>query len=289
MNDRPKEAPSAAPEGTVQTVAAQFLAAPGAASEAQQCRVPVEDMVVIEVLGVGAYSLMCTPADLRALAVGFAFTEGIIGGLGDVLSLTECEDDPGVLSIRPAHLESGRAPARNLLITSSCGPCGNRAAVETFFETAPRVGDSLRVRPDVLVTAMNAMRPLQVAFSATGATHAAGIFDAEGRIAAFAEDIGRHNALDKAIGKCLLVGGTAAGCGAVLSGRVSFELVAKCALAGVELIAAVSAPLSLAVQAAEHCGITLCGFVRDGRATVYAHAHRILPATDPAGPEGGRA
>jgi len=278
MSRGPKEGPGAAPEGAVESVEARFLASPGAAAERQQCVVPVERMVVIEVRDVGSYSLMCTPADLRALAVGFAFTEGIIGGASDVLSLAACEDDPGVIRLWPARPGEARAPERNLLVTSSCGLCGSRAAVEAFFATATRVGDSLRLSHEALVGAMGAMRPRQALFSATGATHAAGICDAQGRFRAFAEDVGRHNALDKAIGQCLLAGGSAVGCGALLSGRVSFELVAKCARAGVELIAAVSAPSSLAVRAAEHCGITLCGFVREGRATVYANPRRLRTA-----------
>ena len=278
MSRGPKEGPGAAPEGAVESVEARFLASPGAAAERQGCVVPVEQMVVIEVRDVGSYSLMCTPADLRALAVGFAFTEGIIGGASDVLSLAACEDDPGVIRLWPARPGEARAPERNLLVTSSCGLCGSRAAVEAFFETATRVGDSLRLSHESLVGIMGAMRPRQALFSATGGTHAAGICDAQGRISAFAEDVGRHNALDKAIGQCLLAGGSAAGCVALLSGRVSFELVAKCARAGVELIAAVSAPSSLAVRAAEHCGITLCGFVREGRATVYANPRRLLMA-----------
>jgi FdhD protein len=101
------------------------------------------------------------------------------------------------------------------------------------------------------------------------------VFNADGELLALGEDIGRHNALDKAVGKCLMRGLPLAGRGAVLSGRVSLELVAKAARAGLEMLVAVSAPSSLAIQAAQRCNITLCGFVRGERATAYTHTHRI--------------
>ena len=109
----------------------------------------------------------------------------------------------------------------------------------------------------------------------TGGTHAAGVFDTNGRTLSFAEDLGRHNAMDKAIGKCLLDGLLTDGCGISLSGRASFEMVSKAARAKLELVASVSAPSSLAIEAAERAGITLCGFVRSGCANVYTHPERI--------------
>jgi FdhD protein len=129
--------------------------------------------------------------------------------------------------------------------------------------------------PGIADAAMTALHEQQALYKSTGGTHAVLLFDGAGAAVAFAEDIGRHNALDKAVGKLLLAGRTAAGCGAVLSGRVSFEMIAKCATAGVELVLAVSAPTSLALEAAQRCGITLCAFVRDGGATVYTHPERI--------------
>jgi len=118
----------------------------------------------------------------------------------------------------------------------------------------------------------------QVLFDACGGTHAVGVFDESGRILSSAEDAGRHNALDKAIGNCLLKGIPMAGRGAALSGRVSLEMVSKCARAGIELISAISAPTTLAIEVAESCGITLCAFVREKRATVFTHPHRLADA-----------
>jgi len=121
-----------------------------------------------------------------------------------------------------------------------------------------------------------AVREQQVLFQACGGTHAVGIFDGRGQLLVVAEDTGRHNALDKAIGKSLLGGIPVAGCGVVLSGRASLEIVGKCARAGIELVSAISAPTSLAVEVAERCNITLCAFVRESRATVLSHPRRVL-------------
>jgi FdhD protein len=112
-------------------------------------------------------------------------------------------------------------------------------------------------------------------FEKTGGAHAAAIFDTAGSIMAFAEDIGRHSAFDKVIGKCLMAGLETKGCGVALSGRISLEMVTKAARAGIELIAAVSAPSSFAIEAAQRWNITLCGFVRSGRMNVYTYQQRI--------------
>jgi len=119
------------------------------------------------------------------------------------------------------------------------------------------------------------MHSMQKLFETTGGAHAAGIFDKSGSIIAFAEDIGRHSAFDKAIGKCLIAELNTKRCGVVLSGRISLEMVSKAARAGIELIGAVSAPSSFAIEAAKKWNITLCGFVRPGRMNVYTHLERI--------------
>ena len=230
-------------------------------------------MIVIE--GVGNYTLMCTPSDPVALAVGFAFTEGIVSSLSDIALVHRCEDDANTIRMRLSETcLHGAARARNLIIASSCGMCGLER-VEEVLDGLPACGDTLRVSLAMLLAVHETMRSRQTIFRETGGAHAAAIFTADGEIVSFAEDIGRHNALDKAIGKCLLLERPTVGCGVAFSGRASFEIAVKAARAGIELIAAVSAPSSLAVRAAEQCGITLCGFVRGDHATVYAHGSRV--------------
>jgi len=267
--------PEELPQEATRAVEPLRFPADGAPPTRESDYVVVEDVLVLDIEDVGSYTLLCTPYDTRALAVGFAFSEDIISGLDDINVLYHCEDTPGV--IRMALVDPARAqcPERNLIVTSSCGMCGSREAVDRFLSGMSAVGQSLSVTVTLLLSTVQAMRARQRIFSQTGGTHAAAIFSGEGEIIAFSEDTGRHNALDKVIGKCLLAGIPTAGCGVVLSGRVSFELVAKSARAGLEVIAAVSAPSSLAIEAAQHSNITLCGFVRTDRATAYTHPERI--------------
>jgi FdhD protein len=235
----------------------------------------VEAAITIDVFGFDRYTLLCTPVELKALAVGFLFTEGVIDGMDAITSVRRCVSDPAVLRVRlrRAGARAG-AGARNLLIASSCGLCGVES-LDKKLSLLPRVGERMQIECGWLRETSRALRDKQVLFRASGGTHAAGLFDATGRPVAWAEDAGRHNALDKAIGKCIIAGVEAAGCGAVLSGRVSLDMVAKCARAGVELISAVSAPTSLAVDVAQRCNITLCAFVRETRATVFSHPRRL--------------
>jgi len=267
--------PEELPQEAIRAVQPLRFSVDGAPPVREPDYVVAEDVLVIDIEDVGSYTLLCTPYDTRALAVGFAFAEGIISSMDDINVLYHCEDAPGV--IRMVLASPTRAPGaeRNLIVTSSCGMCGSREAVERFVSETPTVGQSLSVTATLLVSTVQDMRARQHIFSQTGGTHAAAIFSGAGEIISFSEDIGRHNALDKAIGKCLLAGIPTAGCGVVLSGRVSFELVAKSARAGLELIAAVSAPSSLAIEAAQHSNITLCGFVRTDRATAYTHPERM--------------
>jgi FdhD protein len=224
------------------------------------------------------YTILCTPEHREALAAGFLLSEGVIERRADLAHLAPCESSEDVIRVRlHRRIPSLGDPGRNLLIVSSCGLCGAEE-LEAKMGSLPPVGDTLRVRPAVLRTASEALRDHQPQFRACGGTHAAGIFDRRGTILAAAEDTGRHNALDKAIGLCLLADRPIAGCGVVLSGRVSLEMVGKCARAGLELVAAISATTSLAIDVAERCHITLCAFVRETRATVFTHPHRIQDA-----------
>jgi len=236
-------------------------------------KVLIERAVTIMVDEVGSFTVMCTPSDVRALAIGFIYAEGLIESLDDVVEVSTAKADKDVIGIRIDN-PSGAAVKRNMIVASSCGMCGVRTIQKALSKT-PACGSSLRVRPGLLSTAAEQLRSMQKLFHVTGGSHAAGIFGPDGGFIAFGEDIGRHNALDKAIGKCLLDGLSAVGCGVVLSGRSSYEMVAKAARAGIELIAGVSAPSSMAIEVAEQWNITLCGFVRSGRANVYTYPERI--------------
>lgn len=249
--------------------------AEGAIPVEEEVAIVREGRLTIDIERVDSYTLLCTPGDDLDLATGFLLSEGIIDELDEIKTLRRCDDDPEIVRVRltkdrPAIGDAGR----NLLIVSSCGACGTEELV-TRIASLPDVGDDLRMSPSLLRTTAAKLRDHQPLFRECGGTHAAGIFDAQGVILACAEDAGRHNALDKAIGKSLRAGIPLSGCGVLLSGRVSLEMVGKCARAGLELIAAVSATTSLAVDVAQRCDITLCAFVRETRATVFTHPRRL--------------
>ena len=280
----------------IRTVQARCISTsePTASPREEMVDVIMEVPLLIDVEGIERYTILCAPIDKRFLAMGFLFSEGLINGLDDISLIRECEDDPNIVRVRlagkgtdknvykatdknvyptdePRTMESGR----NLVIVSSCGACGTEEFASKL-EALPKVGDSLRIEHTLLRSAIKDISGNQPLFNACGGTHWAGIFDGNGKLIAHAEDTGRHSALDKAIGKCLLNRVPFRGCWAVLSGRVSLEMVSKCARAGIELIAAISAPTSLAIETAERCGITLCAFVRENRATLFSHPHRII-------------
>ncbi len=236
-------------------------------------RVIVEEPLTIMVDRVGSFTVMCTPSDVEALAVGFVYSEGMIRSIEDVAAIFTKDHLPNVIGIEvrePAQL----GIARNLVVASSCGLCGVRN-LQNLLSAVPACPHSLEVPEQLLVEITEKLRPLQTTFALTGSSHAAALFDSEGAIVAFAEDIGRHNALDKAIGKCLLAKRLPRGCGVVLSGRVSLEMITKAARAGLELVVAVSGVSSYAVTAARQWNITLCGFVRNGRINIYTDPTRI--------------
>ncbi|MHC4122555.1 MAG: formate dehydrogenase accessory sulfurtransferase FdhD [Planctomycetota bacterium] len=235
--------------------------------------VVVEQAVTIMVDKVGSFTIMCTPSDIEALAVGFIYSEGMIDSIDDIVAVSVKEELPNVIGIGVED-PSRIGIRRNLIIASSCGMCGTRN-IEKMLSNMPVCGQSLEVSSEMLIRVTESLRSMQQMFRVTGGSHAAAVFTSSGEIISFAEDLGRHTALDKAIGKCLLNRRPIKGCGVVLSGRVSLEMVAKAARAGIELIVAVSAPSSFAIEAAGRWNITLCGFVRPGRTNVYTHPERI--------------
>ncbi len=245
------------------------------AGHREKTAVAVEAPLTIEVKDVGRFTILCTPHQTLALAVGFVFSEGLIQSRQDLALAQHCPDDPLLIRLQLTDPPPPNSPGRNLIVASSCGMCGDEKLADPLAGLE-RVTDGLRLKKEALAEAAAEMKRRQALFARTGGTHAAGLFTAEGRLTGLAEDLGRHNALDKVIGLRLLSGQPLGGLGAALSGRVSLEMALKCARAGLELIAAVSAPTSLAVTAAERAGITLCCFVRGARAAVYTHPHRLI-------------
>jgi FdhD protein len=266
-------------------------------SETFQAQVVEEDALTLDVEDIGHYTLMWTPTvasttaqgftledgllgegeqpEGLALAMGFALSEGLIESLADIRSLSVCPDDPKVVKIQLNRPETVKVSRKNVVINSSCGICGPREILEDNALQLPTVPEGLRLQPRDFVPLMKQMREGQQIFSQTGGSHAAAIFDENAMILAVAEDLGRHNALDKAIGMVLLQRGNVANCGVVLSSRLSLEMVLKAVRTGLQVMLAVSAPTSLAIEVADKFGVTLCGFVRERRATVYTHPQRV--------------
>lgn len=232
---------------------------------------------------------MRTPGHDAELAAGFLLSEGIIMGPADILSLTH-HADPRRPRERGNVLRAALAPGvgleldrleRHFYTTSSCGVCGKTSidAVKTTSCPVPPPADVPRVPASLIHQLPQRQRAAQQVFEQTGGLHATALFSAEGELLSLCEDVGRHNAFDKVVGAALLAGQLPLAQHIVLlSGRASFELVQKAALAGVAILAAVGAPSSLAVEAAEEFGLTLLGFVRNERFNIYTHAQRITPS-----------
>ena len=221
--------------------------------------------------------MMATPADLEDLAIGFSVTEGLVGSADDVLATRVLPRSGGIelaMTIGEDWFDRLATHRRNMAGRTGCGLCGAENIEQALRYPEP-VGDSLAVTHAALqrsVAELEWHQPLQ---ADTGAAHGAAWCDPDGRILVLREDVGRHNALDKLIGS-LLRGGFDPGAGyALVSSRASYEMVYKAAAAGIELLMAVSAPTTLAVEFAERSGVTLVGFARPGRHNVYAFGERI--------------
>jgi FdhD protein len=241
---------------------------PGGTSERD--RVAVEEPLELRIGGRPIAVTMRTPGHDEELAIGFCISEGLQPAgarLPDDLAANTIEIDAP--SFDPARLQ------RSFYTTSSCGVCG-KGALEAIAVEAPEVQSELRVPLEVVVALPDRLRAAQAAFELTGGLHATGLFDASGELLVAREDVGRHNAMDKVIGRAFLDGALPLADRVLcVSGRLSFELVQKAAVAGCPILVAVGAPSSLAIDLAADRRITLCGFVRGGRANVYTEAWRV--------------
>ncbi|GHF62037.1 FdhD protein [Amycolatopsis bartoniae] len=246
-----------------------------------------EEPLEIRVGGKALAVTMRTPGHDVELAHGFLLSEGVLGSPDDVYGARYCDgvDDQGrnTYNVLDVTLAEGVAPPetgveRNFYTTSSCGVCGKAALDAVKLKTRFPPGQSrFAVTPEVLSKLPDALREKQKVFASTGGLHAAGLFRADGTLLAVREDVGRHNAVDKVLGWALLEGRVPLGdTGLLVSGRASFELVQKAAMAGIPLLAAVSAPSSLAVELAEENGMTLVGFLRGASMNLYTGEQRVL-------------
>jgi len=240
------------------------------AGRGERDRVAVEEPLEIRIGGVPVAVTMRTPGHDEELALGFCLSEGLQP------SAARPPDDlaANTIDVSAPGFDATRLQ-RSFYTTSSCGVCG-KGALEAVAVEAERVGSGLRVGLELVISLPGRLREAQAAFAATGGLHATGLFAADGVLLCAREDVGRHNAFDKVVGWSFLHGRLPLAENVVcVSGRLSFELVQKAAVAGCPILVAVGAPSSLAVELAADRGITLCGFVRDGTANVYTEAWRI--------------
>ncbi|MEZ5181757.1 MAG: formate dehydrogenase accessory sulfurtransferase FdhD [Acidimicrobiales bacterium] len=236
-------------------------------------QVIAEEPLEVRLDGTRVATTMRTPGHDYELAVGFCHAEGLLAG-APVTTVRYCATGSAAdTRFNVVTVETGgRAPAptaRLTTTTSSCGWCGTDQVDDVAGRLDP-LGATAAIAPEVLASIPDAVRPHQELFAATGGSHAAAAFTAEGEVVLVREDIGRHNAVDKVVGRLLLDGRLPAGeLGLFVSGRTSFEIVQKAWSAGIGTVVAVSAPSSLAVEAARRAGIALAGFARGDRLNLY--------------------
>jgi len=252
--------------------------------------VAVEEPLEIRVAGDAIALTMRTPGDDRFLAVGFLYAEGIITSLADVGSVYTCgrSDEPAygnTIEVTPgpgARIPEERLSRarRTFATTSACGVCG-RDSIDDLLARCPTRSEDTRIAAELIARATDLLALDQPHFARTGGLHAACAINSNGQVLASAEDIGRHNAVDKVVGRLLYAGALSSAIDAerplllAVSGRASFEIVQKAAMAGFLCVASISAPSSLAIETARATGLTLAAFVRSGRFGLYAGAERV--------------
>jgi FdhD protein len=266
----------------------------GAAAAHRADTLVAEEPLEIRLDGRPLAVTMRTPGDDFALATGFLVSEGVLAAADEVANVVYCAgataDGANTYNVVDVSLAPGvPVPAisleRNVYTSSSCGLCGKASldAVRTATRLPIAAGGGPRVTPEVLAALPGRLRAGQAVFDRTGGLHAAGLFSAEGELLDLREDVGRHNAVDKLVGRALREGLLPLdGRILMVSGRASFELAQKAVMAGIPVLAAVSAPSSLAVDLARESGLTLVGFLRGDSMNVYAGEERVVLASEPA-------
>ena len=276
---------SDAPPPIRHIASARIVAVRGRDLEVREDRVVAEEPLEIRAAGprqdpVAVAVTMRTPGHENELAVGFLRTEGLIDGteirnvaFGDPGHLS-APDDTVIVRLNRAF-DASKVAERHFVATASCGICGKASLDEIAVRCDPIPGGQLVPRT-VILALPDRMRAAQIAFESTGGLHASALFTLEGELVVLREDVGRHNALDKVVGSQVLARALPLSERILMvSGRVSFEIVQKAAVAGIPIVCAISAPSSLAIDAAERLGVTLVGFLRGDGFNIYAHDGRI--------------
>ena len=274
--------------GTAETTITRYSDLSGTETETDLLAVEEPLEIRLQLPGVSKHKAisitMRTPGDDFDLAAGFLFTEGIITGPAQVSKIRYCgmpAKDKNINNTLVAELADDvdidlKRLERHFYTTSSCGVCG-KSSIEALHTGAKKVETNSKFKSELIHTLPDTLRRVQAVFERTGGLHASALFDAEGNLDILREDVGRHNALDKVIGAKFMSDETPLNDRILLvSGRASFELVQKALMAGIPVLAAVGAPSSLAVELAGEFGMTLIGFVRDGRFNIYTGAERIV-------------
>jgi FdhD protein len=291
--DMPPPGPDPSPPGDTVTVSLRFVEAGTVVERTDE--VATEEPLEVRVLaGEGPerrHSIavtMRTPGHDRELAAGFLFTEGILTRPDQVRDIAHCA--PGRpnsgnivnVALAPGTPFDASRLSRNVYTTSSCGICGKTSLDMVRAVLPGPVSGEFRLEERAVLELSRRLRRSQILFSRTGGLHAAALFDALGALLRVREDVGRHNAVDKIVGSLFLEGRLPAGRTLLwVSGRAGYELVQKALMAGIPVLAAVGAPTSLAVAAAREFGMTLIGFLREGRFNVYAGEHRVVAGRSP--------
>ena len=283
MSERIDEA---LPPPTRHVTTTRIIAVRGDGLEVRADRVVGEEPLEIRAAGpnqepVAVAVTMRTPGYEDELAVGFLRTEGLIDGpevlrveTGDPGQMNQPDDTALVRLSRP--FDASRVAERHFIATASCGICGKASLDEVALRAEPIPAEAPVVSRSTILALPDALRAAQRAFDETGGLHASGLFSSSGELVVLREDVGRHNALDKVIGSQVLAGRLPLHDTILMvSGRVSFEIVQKAAVAGIPILCAVSAPSDLAISAAERLGVTLVGFLRGDGFNVYSHDDRI--------------
>jgi FdhD protein len=246
--------------------------------------VAAEEPLEIRIEGHSIAVVMRTPGHDRELAAGFLLSEGIVRSRSEIFEITQCASDSSeqgnVVAIalsNPATFDPKKF-TRHVFASSSCGICA-RTSIEAVRQQFPKLDSAMTVRAEIFARLSDQLAAAQKTFQRTGGLHACALFDRDGTLLAIREDVGRHNALDKLIESALLEDRIPLRDRILLlSGRVSFEMMQKALAGGIAMVAAISAPTTLAIECARENDQTLIAFLRDGTMNIYAGGERILPA-----------